>query len=250
MNDSHSDEKAMNLSSLERIYPASGSPELIVGNETLFLHLQRYHFAGKHLRPGMVVDAACGAGYGSYLLATEYGKDTVKVFGVDNSPTAIGYCKEYYSHPMITYDLKDVFDFRPGVPINTIVSLETIEHLSQPERFVKQFSSMLADGGRFIASAPVTPSMDANPFHQSDFTTKSFKNLFLSAGLVEIDSMLQIQKYKASTMMSKKEGRGHDLRKNLATYYLKNPGKFLARIGSLISDGLTNKYLVVAFEKK
>ena len=46
---------------------------------------------------------------------------------------------------------------------------------------------MLVKGGRFIASAPVTPSMDANPFHQTDFTIKSFKKLFTSAGLVEID---------------------------------------------------------------
>ena len=240
----------MNLSSLERIYPADGSPEIIAGNETLHLHLQRYHYAGQWLLPGTVADLACGSGYGSYLLATEYGNQLDQIIAIDNSPVAIDYCKKFYSHKKITYELNDVFDIRPTVVINTIVSLETIEHLTEPARFVRQLASILAKGGRFIASAPVTPSMDANPYHHSDFTIKSFKNLFTAAGLIEMDSLIQIQRYRAFTMISKKEGRGHDLRRGLATYYFKNPGKFFRRLKSLIKDGFTNKYLVVVFEKK
>ena len=240
----------MNLSSLERIYPAGGSRETISGNETLQLHLQRYHFAGRHLLPGIIADVACGAGYGSFLLATEYGKDIDRIIAIDNSPTAIDYCKSFYLHKKIDYELKDVFDFRPMDPVNTVISLETIEHLTDPDRFVKHYSLILAKGGRFIASAPVTPSMDANPFHQNDFTLKSFKKLFTAAGLVEIASLIQIQQYRAFTMISKKEGRSQDLRKGLAVYYLKNPRKFFSRLKSLFTDGFTNKYLVVVFEKR
>ena len=240
----------MNRSSLERIYPAEGSSETISGSETLQLHLQRYHFAGRNLLPGIVADVACGAGYGSYLLATEYGKNIDRIIAIDNSPTAIDYCKSFYLHNKIYYELKDVFDFRPIGPINTVVSLETIEHLADPERFVNHFSLMLAKGGRFIASAPVTPSMDANPFHQNDFTINSFKRLFTSAGFVEIDSLIQIQQYRAFTMISNKEGRSQDLRKALVVYYLENPRKFFSRLKSLFTDGFTNKYLVVVFEKR
>jgi len=240
----------INYSSLERIYPAGGSPEIIAGNATLHLHMQRYHFAGKWILPGNVADLACGSGYGSYLLATEYGNEINQIIAIDNSRVAIDYCEKHYSHKKITYELKDVFDFRPTVPINTIVSLETIEHLIQPARFVKQLASILAKGGRFIASAPVTPSVDANPFHQNDFTVGSFKKLFTAAGLVEVESMIQSQNYRAFTMFTKKEGRGHDLRKGLAAYYLKNPGRLFKRLKSLIADGFTNKYLVAVFEKK
>jgi SAM-dependent methyltransferase len=240
----------VNLSSLERIYPADGSPETISGNETLHLHLQRYHFAGKWILRGTVADLACGSGYGSYLLAKEFGNKLNQIIAIDNSPVAIDYCKKFYSHEKIIYELKDVLEFRPTEQIDTIVSLETIEHLVEPERFVIQAVSILAKGGRFIASAPVTPSMDANPFHHTDFTIKSFRKLFTNAGLVEIESMVQIQKYKPFTMVSKKEGRGNDLRKGLATYYLQNPGKFFKRLKSLITDGFTNKYLIVVFEKK
>jgi cyclopropane fatty-acyl-phospholipid synthase-like methyltransferase len=240
----------MSLSSLERIYPADGSPEVIAGNETLHLHLQRYHYAGKWLLPGTVADMACGSGYGSYLLATKYGHELNQIIAIDNSEVAIDYCKKFYSHNKIIFELNDAFDFRPNVAINTIVSLETIEHLREPQRFVNQAASMLETGGRFIASAPVTPSMDANPYHHSDFTVQSFKKLFTNAGLIEIDSMIQIQRYKVSTMVSKKEGRGHDLRRGLAIYYFNNPGKFFRRLKSLILDGFTNKYLVVVFEKR
>ena len=93
--------ETMNLSSLERIYPAGGSRETISGNETLQLHLQRYHFAGRHLLPGIVADVACGAGYGSYLLATEYGKNIDRIIAIDNSQEAIDYCKNFYSHSKI-----------------------------------------------------------------------------------------------------------------------------------------------------
>jgi len=240
----------MNLSSLERIYPADGSPETIAGNETLHLHLQRYQFAGKWILRGTVADLACGSGYGSYLLATEYGNELNRIIAVDNSPVAIEYGKKFYSHEKIVYELKDVLDFRPTEQIDTIVSLETIEHLAEPEFFVNHAASVLTKRGRFIASAPVTPSMDANPFHHSDFTIKSFKKLFTAAGLVEVESMVQIQKYKPFTMVSKKEGRGHDLRRGLAAYYFQNPGKFFRRLKSLITDGFINKYLVVVFEKK
>ena len=241
---------SMNLSSLERIYPADGSPEVIAGNETLQLHLQRYHFAGKWLLPGTVADLACGSGYGSYLLATEYANELNQIVAIDNSTVAIDYCKKFYSHTKIVYELKDVFEFRPDVPVNNVISLETIEHLMEPGRFVNQIASILAKGGRFIASAPVTPSMDANPFHQNDFTIRSFKKLFRSAGLVEVECMVQIQRYRPFTMISKKEGRGHDLRKGLVAYYFKNPGKFFRRLRSLITDGFNNKYLVVVYEKK
>jgi cyclopropane fatty-acyl-phospholipid synthase-like methyltransferase len=240
----------MNFSSLERIYPAEGSREVIAGNETLHLHLQRYHFAGKWVLPGTVADLACGSGYGSHLLATEYGKEITHIVAVDNSHVAIDYCKKFYSHEKIVYELMDVYAFRPTVPVNNIISLETIEHLPQPELFVNHAASMLAKGGRFIASAPITPSMDANPYHQSDFTIKSFKKLFKAAGLVEMESMVQVQQYKPSTMVLKKEDRGHDLRKGLVSYYLQNPGKFFKRLRSLITDGFTNKYLVAVFEKK
>jgi SAM-dependent methyltransferase len=238
------------MSSLERIYPGNDGDEQIAGNETLQLHLQRYHFAGKHLMPGIIADIACGAGYGSRLLATEYRKNIQQIIAVDNNAEAIAYAKTHYSDALIDFLLADAFSFQSTLPINTIISLETIEHLADPARFVNHLSSQLAQGGRFIASAPVTPSMDANPYHLQDFTPRSFKKLFADAGLTEVSSMAQVQPYKPFKLLGKKQGRSEGLRKGLASYYVAHPGKLLLRIKTIIRHGFSNRYLVVVFEKK
>lgn len=238
-------------SSLERIYPdGDGKKETIAGNDTIRLHLERYHYAGKYLTPGFIADIACGSGYGSYLLATAYRDKVKKIFAVDNSTEAIEYANKNYLHSNIEFLLSDAFSFQSPTPLNTIISLETIEHLAEPEKFIQYLSKQLAVGGRFIASAPVTPSMDANPFHKQDFTIATFKSLFEKNGLQEHDSFIQTQSYQPYKLLGKRKGREAALRKNMIFYYFKHPSKFFLRIKSLFRDGFTNKYLVIVFEKK
>lgn len=239
------------IQDLERLYPDEREKvEPIAGNDTYQLHLERYHYAGKHLAPGQIGDIACGAGYGSYLLATEYGSSIEKLTAVDINEEAIAHAKKNYAHPRINYQLSDAMGFQTVVLFNTIISLETIEHLEKPLEFISHMTSQLKPGGRFIASAPVTPSMDANPFHKQDFTLRSFKKMFLDNGFVEIDSYLQIQRYQPLGLLARKSGREKQLRKNILGYYLKHPSKFFLRLGSLVKDGFANKYLVIVFEKK
>lgn len=129
------------------------------------------------------------------------------------------------------------------------MSLETIEHLPDPAAFIAHMSKRLVKGGRFIASVPITPSMDANPYHLHDFTRSSFIELFRRNGFKPLVEKLQIQPYKIIDVMGKKEERSKDIRRGLLLYYLKHPGKFFLRIKSLFIDGLQNKYLVAVFEK-
>lgn len=238
------------FSSLERIYPDQLDKNDTLGKEALALHLQRYQFAGKYLTPGLVADAACGVGYGSYLLATGFEKTITKITAIDIDHDVINYATQRYKHPLIEFLEMDLFSYRSANLFNTIISLETIEHLPNPQQFVLHMTSQLAVGGRFIASAPVTPSVDANPYHLHDFTERSFKKLFTAAGLTEVGSLLQVQRYKPFNVVSKPEGRSNDIRKGLISYYLKNPSSLWKRIKSIGTDGFTNKYLVVAFEKK
>ncbi|HQW44841.1 MAG: class I SAM-dependent methyltransferase [Chitinophagaceae bacterium] len=239
-------------SSLERIYTDSGrSDHEIAGQDTLQLHLERYRFAGENIIPGRVADVACGSGYGSHLLATQYNNHIHKIISIDNNETAIKYAQKKYNNPSIDFVLADALAFKSPALFSTIISLETIEHLEDPIRFVSHFTSQLAIGGRFIASAPVTPSMDANPYHLQDFSITSFKKLFLNNGLTEIKTFVQTQPYKPGELFKKNnQGRANDIRRNLGRFYLKHPGKFMLRLKSLIKDGFTNKYLVVVFEKK
>lgn len=237
-------------SSLERIYPDQLDKNDTLGKEALALHLQRYQFAGKYLTPGLVADAACGVGYGSYLLATGFEKAITKITAIDIEHDVIEYAKQRYRHPLIEFLEMDLYTFQSANLFDTIISLETIEHLQNPQQFVLHMTSQLTTGGRFIASAPVTPSVDANPYHLHDFTEGSFKKLFIAAGLIEVDSLLQVQRYKPFQVVNNQEGRSNDIRKGLLGYYLKNPSSLCKRIKSIGRDGFTNKYLVVAFEKK
>jgi hypothetical protein len=60
-------------SSVERIDPERMAAGEATGEDTLRLHLERYEYAGRFLQEGNCADIACGIGYGSLLLATQYG---------------------------------------------------------------------------------------------------------------------------------------------------------------------------------
>jgi len=239
----------MKPASLERIYPAEAYQD-IANSDTIRLHLERYHFAGAHLLAGNIADIACGSGYGSYLLATSYMDKVDKITAVEIDAAAIAYASSQYAHPNIEFIQEDVFSFNPSNLFNTIISLETIEHLSDPEKFIRHCQSMLVKGGRFIVSAPVVPTTDANPYHLQDFSAGSFRKLFLNEGFTEISSMMQVQKYNPFSIRARKQFRSSEIRTGLFRYYIQHPLTFLNRIKSLLTDGFRIKYLVVVFEKR
>ncbi len=234
---------------LERINPDLVGENEILGQKTLELHLERYRFAAKHLSDGLVADIACGVGYGSFLLADECGDHIKHIYATDNDAKSIRFATRRYVHHKITFTESDAMHYQAPGKLNTIVSLETLEHLEDPSGFIQHMARQLVSGGRFIASVPITPSMDANPYHLHDFTIRRFKKMFTDAGMKEIDSIIQQQPYSIFSIMKKEEERSKDLRKNIAGYYMRHPGKLLLRFKSLLRDGWNNKYIVTAFQK-
>src|SRR4051812_40658655 len=95
-------------------------------------HLMRYHFAGV-LAEGRTLDAACGCGYGSQLL-TLGGKEVV---GIDQSAEAIDWAKMHFRGPKYIHG--NIEDFQWEGYFDTVVSLETIEHLKDPTPVLKAF---------------------------------------------------------------------------------------------------------------
>jgi SAM-dependent methyltransferase len=234
--------------SLERIIPDLTGND-ITDQETLRLHLERYHFAGRHLIPGTIADIACGTGYGSYLLATEYSDHISGIYAVDRESQCIEYANKKYPHALITYFNTDACQFQPPGLINNVISLETIEHLNDPAGFIGLMAKHLATKGRFIASIPVTPSMDANPYHLHDFSITTFNELFIQAGFRELDSFVQKQSYDPFSIVYRRSQRTQEIRRDLLAFYCKYPRKFFLRLRSLLYDGFNNKYLVIVFEK-
>ena len=236
-------------SSLERIVPDQIEEDSATGLQTLRLHQARYAFAAKHIQQGRILDIACGTGYGSHILLQEAHVDISEIIGVDISQEAIFYAQKRYAHPVVTFLNQNIDHFEDEKGFQNIISLETIEHLPNPQGFVQKLANLLQPGGLLICSAPTTPSVDVNPYHLNDFTERSFRNLFLSQGLKEIDCLPQIQPYSIKAVQNKSEARMKDLRSNLVGYYLTHPHSAIKRIWATARYGFTNRYLTLVCQK-
>jgi SAM-dependent methyltransferase len=232
--------------SLERLVPDRLAAPDATGLATLALHLARYEFAAKHLRPGRVLDLACGVGYGTKLLAERSGGP---VIGADLSPEAIAYARSRYAGPRIEFRVADAMAFADAAGFDSIVSLETVEHLPDPQRFLAHAISLLLPGGTFVASVPTTPTTDVNPHHRHDFSERSFRAAVAVHGLEEIDCLRQVQHARLGALLGRSEKRMSDLRPNLAAWYLRHPGALLRRIASTLRYGISTRYLTVAWRK-
>ena len=236
---------SINADSMERIVPDK-LQDGTTGQETLAFHLERYEFASKHIVSGDVLDIACGVGYGTSYLA-EKNVDVHSITGVDISRGAIEYAKERYQHSKINFVVADAMLYQVEKKYDVIISLETIEHLPQPELFIQNMQRQLKSNGLMISSVPVTPSVDANPHHLTDFTQKSFRRIFTDLGFKEQDSFLQIQSYSPFQVAARTEPRMEQMRKGLLKYYIQNPASAIKRIASVFQDGFNNKYLTVVW---
>lgn len=234
--------------SIERLVPNLIAEYDATGAETLKLHLARYDFASKFVSEGdRVLDIACGVGYGTNLMSKIVPK--ADYTGVDISSSAIDYAKKMYSNSNINFHCQDAVSYRPENLFDCIVSLETIEHLPKPEEFISHIYEFLRPGGLLIGSVPITPSVDANPYHLHDFTEASYKKIFKKMGMSEIDSLRQVQGFNPIKILLKKEKRVSDLRSNLIKYYINNPKSFLSRVYSTFRYGFSNIYLTSVWQK-
>lgn len=144
-------------------------------------HVFRYQWASQYVRPGdAVLDAACGLGYGSRLLADVSAAG--EVTGIDGSPGAIEYAERMYAEAgRVNYAvgmLPECLAALPDGSFDVIVSFETLEHVPEPERVLAEFGRLLSPGGRIVASVPNDWSdetgRDPNPYHFHVYDYASF----------------------------------------------------------------------------
>lgn len=226
-------------SSLERIAPAELG-EGVTGRDTLRLHCQRYDFAARWVT-GRVLDLACGVGYGAEILAANPHVDSV--VGIDRDAGAIAYARAHYGQAA-KFIVDDAMHYADAQRFDAIVTLETIEHLPDPASFALRIQSLLRPGGVIVASAPITPSVDANPHHFTDFTERTFLRVF--NGLTEVDRLLQIQRYSPWAVLQRTDARMEDMRRNRLRYYVHHPDSLARRLIATLRYGFVNRYLTVA----
>lgn len=233
--------------SLERLVPEAIRQDDATGGETLALHVERYVFAARWARAGRLLDLACGVGYGTRLLA-ERCPDVEEVLGVDISESAVTYASERYGGERTRFTCSNALSFDDPRGFDTIVSLETVEHVSDPAALVARLATLLRPGGMLVASVPTTPSVDLNPHHLSDFSERSFRRLFEPHGLRERGCLRQVQPVRIGSLLRRSEARMRDVRRNLPAWYCAHPGALLRRAAATMRYGFSNRYLTVAWQ--
>ena len=237
----------LDSTSLERIVPDELRAGEATGEETLRLHMERYQFAQQHLIRGSLLDIACGVGYGTRLLSEN--SLIATALGVDIDDGAVQYAAKRYATARLSYVRSDALQFSSSQTFDNIVSLETIEHVDDPRAVFAHFVGLLAPGGRLIASVPVTPSVDGNPHHKTNFSVRGFRAMGNAFSLKFVNSLTQLQPFSPWAVATRQEARAAHIRRDLARFYLSNPSHLMLRVWSTLTVGFVNKYLTVVWEK-
>ena len=150
-------------------------------------HRGRYRYASTFLRPGMKVwDAACGVGYGSFLLTQAVPK--LGITAVDIDPYAIQYAKEFYGKNSINYIQSDILDCSFKSKFDAITSFETFEHVLNDELLLSRFFFFFKPGGILFISTPnqeTLPFSSNNyPFHVRHYSPSEFTSSLEKAGFI------------------------------------------------------------------
>ncbi|MCX6799863.1 MAG: class I SAM-dependent methyltransferase [Candidatus Falkowbacteria bacterium] len=139
-------------------------------------HVVRYQFASRFVQSKVVLDIACGSGYGSQILALA---GAAQVIGVDIDKQAIDLANSKNQSKNINYINSDATKLNLGnESIDVIVSFETIEHLKNPEEYLKELKRVLkVDGIALISTPNLEVSKNHNPFHIKEYTKDEFTRL-------------------------------------------------------------------------
>jgi len=120
--------------------------------EIWYEHWHRYQFASGLAAGRRVLDAACGEGYGSALLA----RTAAAVVGMDIDPGAVQHARRRYAGlANLRFEQGDCTALAMASrSCDLIVSFETLEHVAGQEALVAGFARVLADDGILVISSP------------------------------------------------------------------------------------------------
>ena len=155
-------------------------PGQVVDLRSIQIILARYDFAAEYIKEKVVLDVACGAGYGSRFLLDRGAK---KVVGGDNLAEALAAAQKFYGRKGVQFFMVNAtrLPFADN-SFDVVVSIETIEHLEYQDDFLAECKRVLKDGGVFICSTPnrMTNPNQVNihhPFHVHELTAVEFDEL-------------------------------------------------------------------------
>lgn len=160
-------------------------------NPSFQRHRAEYRLCATLLGPGRVLDLGCGTGHSYEELAP---RETV---GVDIEPVALA-AQDRETH---VADMREL-PFDPGA-FDSVVSIQSIEHVPDPDRVLAEVARVLRSEGRAIFVTPNRltfgrPDEIIDPYHYVEYDAAQLHELctrFFAA--VEVLGLEVSQRYRA-----------------------------------------------------
>ncbi|HMD56129.1 MAG TPA: class I SAM-dependent methyltransferase [Solirubrobacteraceae bacterium] len=153
-------------------------PDVPAENYWFRRHLVVYQWIAARVAGQRVIDMACGEGYGTEVLA----RSARSVVGVDANPEAHEHARMRYRAENIRFERALVEGYRE--PADSVVFLQTIEHLENPGAVLSHFRSLVGGTGcayvstpNVLTLAPAGEPRSGNPWHVHEYRLHEFERL-------------------------------------------------------------------------
>lgn len=134
-------------------------------------HIERYALVRQYIF-GRVLDAACGVGYGSYLLAKN--PDVISMHGVDCDQESVSFAEQNFKSEKISFECNKIENVTGDYDV--LVSLETIEHLEEPQILADM--AVRCNIKEVLVSYPTKKTTHYNKYHLWDLDAADLKYIF------------------------------------------------------------------------
>jgi ubiquinone/menaquinone biosynthesis C-methylase UbiE len=146
----------------------------VTNAQITYEHWHRYLFTRNYIHDKVVLDIACGEGYGAFYMAG-YAKNVV---GIDISDEAVAYAMSTYKKENLRFMQSDAvaINIPEAAFADVIISFETIEHLSetQQQAFLDEVKRLLKPDGVLIMSTPDKLHYTDTPNYHNEYHLKEF----------------------------------------------------------------------------
>lgn len=150
-----------------------------------------YHWiADNGFAQGTLIEAGCGEGYGADILRSA----GAQVVAVDYDDTTIAHVRRTY--PRVQTLKANLVDLPlRTATVDSLVSLQVIEHLWDLTGFWDEIRRVVRPGGRVVISTPnrvtFSPGLargqkPTNPFHVEEFDAHQLADLLTAAGFTDV----------------------------------------------------------------
>ena len=147
-------------------------------------HLARYRFAAQFVKGKVVIDCACGEGYGESYFINE---GATQIVAFDTSSAALQVARKKVASEGVCFQMADAHQLPlADESADVFISLETIEHLKDDEHFMSEIQRILRSDGILVCSTPnrtiTNPGTrisdpPENPFHLREYSEVEFVEL-------------------------------------------------------------------------